>query len=79
MFDRWAQYSWTTESHGYMKRKENLCLVIERRAGFMPLVKDPDWFRHSNIESLKSVGRRAKPTVGPRKFIAHKKTHEFCI
>ena len=40
-------------------------------------MKDLDWFKHSNDESPKCVGRRAKPTVGPQKFTAPQKTHDF--
>ena len=29
------------------------------------------------MKARESVGRRAKPTVGPRKFATHKKTHGF--
>ena len=45
-----------------------------RKKGFiLPRVKDPDWFRHSNGESLKSVERSAEAAVRPRKFTAHKR------
>ena len=45
--------------------KENLCLVIARRA------------RYSNGESPKSVGRCAKPAVGPQNFVTNKRHMSF--
>ena len=37
-----------------------------KKGQILSRVKDPDWFRHSNGESLKSVGRRAEPAVMSR-------------
>ena len=59
------------ESHCLIKRKT---VSGDSKKGYiLPQVKDPNWFRHFNGESTKSVGRCAEPAVRPRKFVAHKR------
>ena len=54
-----------------------MCQVIASRDGYPPRVKAPIFFfiqMCPTVKALERVGRRAKPTVGPRKFAARKDT-----
>ena len=74
MIDEWARYRWAKSNRVALLNKRVKLVSGNSKKGWILLrVKDPDWFRHSNGESPKSVGRRAKLAVGARKFATHKR------